>query len=193
MKVFFSGSFKGAEKFGKYYKIIYDEIERQGYSHLDNEIVKTSYEIFTERMSAGREEYVKHYRNKMDAIQKADICIFEVSNHSLGIGFLAQRALDNSKPTIALYYEGNIPYFLSGVEDDKLIVESYNENNLKKVIKKILSDAREKRDKRFNFFLSPKLLDYLDKAAKVEGVTKSKLLRDMILRHMRENNEAVVE
>jgi len=123
----------------------------------------------------------------MENIQKADICILEVSAHSLGLGYIAQKSLEMSKPTIILYYKDCVPFFLTGAEDDKLIVESYDEKSLQKVLKNSLIKAREKRDKRFNFFLSPKLLQYIDEGSKKRGITKSKLLRDMIVEHMREH------
>ena len=123
----------------------------------------------------------------IDGIQSADICLFEATTPSLAVGFLIQRALEYSKPTIVLYYKENMIYFLSGIEDEKLIKQSYDEKNFKKVLRASFAKAREKRDKRFNFFLSPKLLNYIEEASKARSITKSKLLRDMIVNDMREN------
>jgi len=187
MKIFFTTTYEGKENFGEYYLKLFKEIESLGYEHLDNEAAVITYKEYVDKMSRGREEQVKNYHQKMNYIQKADICIIESSAHSLGNGFIVQKALESSKPTIVLYYKNNVPYFLSGVEDDKLIVASYNEDNYAKVLKKVLNTAREKRDKRFNFFLSPKLLQYIDDDSKKRGITKSKLLRDMIVEHMREH------
>ncbi len=190
MKVFFTVTYQGEDKFGEFYKKIYEEIENLGYEHVDKEAVETTYEEYVGKMSRGREFQVENYHSKMDHIQQADICVIETSAHSLGLGFMVQRALEMAKPTIVLYYKDNTPYFLSGVEDEKLIVRSYDEDNYKKVLRDAFNIAREKRDKRFNFFLSPKLLNYIEEASKERGITKSKLLRDMIVNHMRENKEA---
>lgn len=185
MKVFLSGSPRGKKEYGAYYKKIHAFLTDSGYESVDEDLLDTSYDDFKQQMSFGREAYVNWYQKKIESINQSDICIFETSIHSLGIGFLIQRALEYSKPVIVLYYEDNIPYFLSGVEDEKLIVRQYTNKNYKEIIKKALEVAREKRDKRFNFFLSPKLLQYIDDASREQGVTKSKLLRDMIVRHMR--------
>ncbi len=187
MKVFFTVTYQGGEQFGNYYKAIYEEIKKLGYEHVDDEVVTINYDEYIKKMSQGRSFQVENYNKKMEGIQKADICVFETSAHSLGLGFMVERALELSKPTIVLYYEDNVPYFLSGIDDDKLIVQSYDDKNIKKVLKKVFEVGREKRDKRFNFFLSPKLLNYLEQASTTRGVTKSKLLRDMIVSHMREN------
>ncbi len=187
MKVFFSASPRGVDEFKPQCLTIYQQIKHLGYECTDDDVTQLSYADFEVKMNPGRKAYVEWYKKKIASVEKADICIFETSMHSLGIGFLIQRALEYSKPVIALYYKDNIPYFLSGVEDEKLFVVKYDDKNLKSVIKKTLEQAREKRDKRFNFFLSPKLLAYIEKASNKIGVTKSKLLRDMILRHMREH------
>lgn len=193
MKVFYTVTYQGREQFGQYYKLLYDEIKKLGYDHLDEGVVTLDYDEYIKQMASGRDAQVQNYHEKISAIQKADICIVEVSSHSLGVGFLVQKALDLSKPTICLYYKENIPYFLQGIEDDKLVIQSYDEKNYKSVLKKALEKAREKRDKRFNFFLSPKLLNYLEKVSNDQGVTKSKVLRDMIVDHMRSKTNEVEE
>jgi len=187
MKVFFTAPYSGSEVFGEYYKAIYNYVESLGYHQVDNEAVMINYEEYVKKMSESREAQSTHFKKKIDSIQSADICVVEVSTHSLGTGFVIQRALAIGKPTIALYYKDNTPFFINGIQDEKLIVKSYDDNNYKKVIREALNLAREKRDKRFNFFLSPKLLNYVEDTSRDMGVTKSKLLRDMIVSHMREN------
>lgn len=189
MQVFFTATYQGQKQFGSFYKKIYEEIKNLGYSHLDHEVVNITYEDYLKKMEVGRESQVSNYHETINFIKKADICVLETSAHSLGLGFIVQKSLEMSKPTVVLYYEDNIPYFLAGIEDEKLLVKSYNEKNIKKVLSEAFELARERRDKRFNFFLSPKLLEYLELASKKEGVTKSKLIRDLIVDHMRNESK----
>jgi hypothetical protein len=192
MKVFFQASYREREKYVSYYKLIYDEIKRLGYSHCSDEVINMTTEQFYENVQGGRDTQLAFYQKNIKKIQEADINIFETSNHSLGIGFLIQKSLDYAKPTIVLHLEDSPAYFLLGAQDEKLIVRAYNKKNLKKIVHDTLELARERRDKRFNFFLSPKLLDYLEEASKKDGVTKSKLIRDLIVEHMRKNNAELV-
>lgn len=111
--------------------------------------------------------------------------MFDATVPSGGIGFLIEKSLEYSKPTIVLYHETAPTYFFPGADHEKLIVKPYNEKNVKKVVNEALAAAREKRDKRFNFFISPRLLEYLESTSKEMGVTKSKFIRDLILEHMR--------
>ena len=185
MKVFLGVPFGGTRQFGEFYKKIYAEIAKLGYENVNDDVFKISYDDFMHQVSKGRDVLVDNYYRKLEGIKNADICIFEGSFPSLGMGFLMQKALDDNKPVIILYYQDNKPLFMSGVEDEKLFVSSYADKTIKKVVRDTLELAKERRDKRFNFFISPKLLEYLEKMSKEEGITKSKFIRNLILDHMR--------
>lgn len=185
MKVTFIASPRGSAEFGPHISNIYKHIAQLGYKNTDDDVVNVTSEDFIQNMKVGRDEQVNWYNKKIKRIKEADICIFETSIHSLGIGFLIKEALEAGKPTIVLYYRDKTPYFISGSKDEKLLVQSYNEENYQDVLKESLDKAREKRDKRFNFFISPKLLEYLETASAAEGVTKSKFIRNLIVGHMR--------
>ena len=184
MKVFLYASPR-AVKFDKYVGSIYEAIEKLGYQHISDEVKTHAIRGVLTNKTFADKEYLHHVGGLLLSMSKADICIFEVSHQSLGAGYLIDKSLEEAKPTIVLYYESNIPHILSVIDNDKLIVKSYNEKNLKKVVQNTLTYAREKRDKRFNFFLSPKLLSYLEDVSNEQGVTKSKILRDLIVEHMR--------
>lgn len=178
-------------QYDEYINGMYDEVKKLGYDHVNDEVKTHVIRDILNAASTGQkfsqEQYNQAITALVDDINRAEICIFEVSFQSLGAGYLIDKSLDYSKPTIVLYLEGHKPHILSVVDDEKLIIRSYNEKNYKKVVRDALAFAREKRDKRFNFFLSPKLLNYLEQASNSRGVTKSKLLRDMIVQHMRDN------
>ena len=83
-----------------------------------------------------------------------------------------------------LYLEDNKPYFLDGIDNDKLILSSYNNKNMNKVLKDCFEIAQKKKEQRFNFFLSPELLIHLDEASKKKGLTKSMYVRNLIEKDM---------
>jgi predicted DNA binding CopG/RHH family protein len=185
MKVFFTGSYRGKNEYGKFYETIYKEIERLGFVNLDREVIDMDYKEFVKQAVKDKQYSINHYQQKDAALHKADICIFDTSFHSLRVGFLVERALKYGKPAIVLYYKNNSPYFLTGIEDEKLIIRSYTEKNLKKILKEAIDLARQRSDKRFNFFISQKLLNYLESISKKEGINKSTFIRNLILEHMR--------
>lgn len=188
MKVFFTASMRGQKEFKEYYQKIYHTIKELGYTHLDDEIIQYASTTFYDKLEKeGRKAYVELYKKNMQALHEADICIFECSTHSLSIGFVIEKSLEFNKPTIVLYYKDNLPHFLMGAQEEKLVIRSYTEQTIKKVLKETLKDARERKDKRFNFFITPKLLHYLEKTSKEQGVTKSKFIRSLIFEYMKKN------
>lgn len=186
MKVFFTASQRGKKFFDKYYRMIYEMLSELGYQHVDDILMKMSTDAFYNKLSGeGIDAYKKLYDKNIKATKEADINVFECSLPSLSIGYMVQHSLDNGKPTLVLYYEDNVPQFLTGIEDDRLILARYNETNLKEVIQKAIEESKHKMDKRFNFFISPDLLTYIDKASKKLKITKSTLIRNLIVDHMR--------
>lgn len=188
MKIFFDATYQGHQYFGDFYDEIYSEISKMGHTHLINDAIRLTEDLYRKELGIDRKRQNDYYTYKIENIKKADICIFDVSYHSLGIGYMIQRALEEGKPTIALFHKGNHPIFLEGIEDDRFILISYDKKNLKDVLKKSMSKAGDLRDKRFNFFISPKLLRYLDKISKTDSITKSVFIRNLITEHMRKTS-----
>lgn len=190
MKVFFTASFRGDKTILKRYRQIYDIIDSLGYHHVDHDVVKVNPDDFYEKLTKeGRVGNVDLYNRKIKSIQEADICVFECSVHSLSIGFVIQKALEYNKPTIVLYHDNDIPHFLVGAKDEKLIIKNYTDSSVEKVVKLSLEEAGEVRDKRFNFFIRPELLTYLEKASKDLNITKSTFIRNLILEHRKKNSK----
>jgi hypothetical protein len=188
MRVFFTASYRGKQYFLLYYNKIYKTIGSLGYKMLETPIIDPAYKSFFEKVARGeRKACVENYENHIRQIKEADLVVFECSVPSLSVGFLVEKALGMNKPTIVLYLEDNLPYFLMGNEEDKLIVKAYNEKNLAQVVKDSLQEARQRADTRFNFFISPDLLDYLHKTAKSQETSKSTFIRNLILEHRRKN------
>ena len=172
----------------EYFKKIYDAIEKLGYTLLDKYLLKNSmadhYKRFEER---GDEYYHEFYEKTISYIKQADINIFECSSPSLGLGYQIEKSLQFNKPTIVLYLEGHVPHFLVGVDEDKLVIKVINEKNLLETLTSAINEARNKADKRFNFFISPALLTYLENESRNQNITKSTFIRSLILEHKRKN------
>ena len=189
MKVFFTASQKGKSYFEQYYKRIVEETEIMGFLLLKDEIINTKEEDYYHRLKNGdKEVFVKLYRDKLKAVQEADVCIFETTVPSFGVGYLVAKSLELNKPTIVLYFKDNTPYFLLGINNEKLIARNYNDSNLNKILEEAYKTANQLRDKRFNFFITPDLLNYLDKTSRSNSVTKSMFIRKLISDHRQKNH-----
>lgn len=192
MKVFFTASQRGKKFFDKYYLQIFNTITREGYTNLCDALIKIPIDKFYEDLEkSGHAGYAKLYDQNIKTLQTADINVFECSLHSLSIGFMVQKSLDFHKPTIVLFLKDHTPFFLAGLKDEKLIMKEYDDANLEKVLIKCLEDAKNLRDKRFNFFLNDEMLRYIEEASKREGVNKSTFLRNLVLSHQKKSKKQI--
>lgn len=188
MKIHFTATFRGKQQYGKYFERIFNEIIKLGHDILEDSIIKMQSEEFYEHLDIhSTKSLEENYDKVLKIMQRADINIFESSFHSISTGFLINKSLELHKPTIVLYYKNNVPILLAGNDNDKLIVKKYDDESLESVVNKTIDEAMQIRDKRFNLFLSDELLRYLERASKKEGFTKSNFVRNLIIRHMKEN------
>lgn len=177
MKIYFDHSGRGVEKFGQYYQQIYQIIEKLGHKNLSPQLSEFDLGNF---YRGDHRDRVNRYKSSMNFIKETDIVILEVSLHSISMGYLLEKSLDSSKPVIALYYKGFKPYFVTGINNDKLQVLEYKGDDLEQIIKHAIDYAAEQQDTRFNFFISPKHQNYLDWIAKNNKIPRSVYLRDLI-------------
>ncbi|MFW5703512.1 MAG: hypothetical protein ACOCXQ_01635 [Patescibacteria group bacterium] len=156
---------------------VHKDLEKEGYS-------LSLVTIVQEKMEA-----TDLHAQLSKAVKQAEIIVLLVDEVSIGAGILAEYCVSNSKPTLMLVASDLSDPLLSFIDDDKFLIKQYNDRNIKKVLLDGIRGAREKRDKRFNFFISPKLLDYLESTSKDEGITKSKFIRNLIIGDMRSLQE----
>lgn len=182
MKVFFSTSPRAKQDYSQEIKRIYEYFDKNQLQLTDQIIRNVTEEEFYSWNDAQRKKY---YSNTIGAIKKADICIFEVTFPSLGVGHLINQALISGKPVIAMYTNGKKPFMLDSAEIDKITLVEYHNKNLETVLSSALDYAKENSDVRFNFFISPSIGHYLDWIAREKKVPRSVFLRRLIEEQMK--------
>lgn len=188
MKIFFTASQRGKKLFLPYYEKIAQAIKQSRHTIVEDDLLtlKTD-EFYSKFEDNDRDAFMEFYEGELEKIKNADINVFDCSFGSLSIGFIIEKSLEFNKPTVVLYYKDHLPFFLSGIKDEKVIMMEYSDDTIDQVVEKSLKIASELRDKRFNFFISPELLNYLEITSKKEGITKSLFIRSLILEHRRKN------
>lgn len=187
MKIYFNATPLGKkEGLEKNYKRIYQEIEELGHTHVSKFILRADAEVLSKQT---HEEAVKFYKQMLQEMKSADIVILEVSRHSTGVGHQASLALSFGKPLIALHLEGRSPYLFTGIQDDRLILVSYDLESVRKVLEDSIDYAQGMLDVRFNFFVSPQIQHYLDWVAKFKRTPRAVYLRELLEKDMQENKE----
>lgn len=186
MKIFFTASGRGVDEFESQYQAIYDAIVTLGHKHVDDEIVNKNK---VSEYYQTHQNKVDHYQKTQKCLRQADIVVLEISEHSLSMGFIMERALEGGKPVIALYTPSNFPFFASGINNAKLQVLEYNQENVVEVLEAAINYAKDNNDTRFNFFISPRHIAFLDWVSQKRRIPRSVYLRELIEGDKRANKE----
>lgn len=186
MKIFFSTSPRAKRDYLDNINKIYKSIRDLDHILTDDTIEKIEEDEFNNWDSDQRQAY---FKKTMKAIKDCDVAIFEASFPSLSAGYLIGQALRANKPCIVLFTSSNKPYILDGAQNDKILLLPYTLDNLKKELENALSYAKEQNDVRFNFFISPSILQYLDWIANNRNIPRSVYLRNLIESDMKNNEE----
>lgn len=183
MKVFFLSSPRGVDKYSKNYNLINKSIEKLGHKNISN------FPNAVDQDGLYLPNLQGFYNETVSNIKNSDVCIFETSIPSLGVGHLLSMALQLNKPVIALYYGDNIPSFFSKLSDDKIQLLNYSLDNINEILYDAIDYAASQQDVRFNFFISPAIGNYLDWISKEKKIPRSVYLRGLIEKNMEENDE----
>lgn len=188
MKVFFSGSRNFIEEYGAWYEKIKKVLKSNGMEVIDNTVIRIS----KNAINFPDEEKITLYKNLIKLMDKSDICVFEGSYPStIHIGHEITLAIEKNKPVIILYSDkpGREPMLFKGLNSEKVIWVNYSEANLEKLLDEAIEKAKKIIDVRFNFFVSPKILAYLDWVAQKRMIPRSVFLRNLIEREMKKDKE----
>ena len=182
MKVFFTGSPRALGKYRAEHEAIYRAIENFGATNVSNLVIAADPVKFYDRE---HDEVVDHYKSTIKGVKEADVVVAEVSLHSMSMGYVVNKALEFGKPVIVLYLPGFEPFFFSGINDEKLQILEYEKNNVDKILKKALASAQDQVDVRFNFFVSPQIMAFLDEVSKEKRVPRAVFIRELIENEMK--------
>jgi len=188
MKIYFVASARLVDIEPKLYSRMYLCLSAQGKMVSDKVMrwIKTGVRDMTGvPQKIKRENYIQ----SIDSVKKADFVVMEVSGHSMSMGYLISNALEMNKPVIALHNKEHTPVFIKGINDSRLIISEYDKENVEQVIKEALNKANSLIDVRFNFFINPKILNYLDWIAQKRMLPRSVFLRNLIEREMKKDKE----
>jgi hypothetical protein len=186
MRVYFTASLRGKKDYIKSYELISRYVVELGERLVSDHVLKNSFEDVA---SQDKEQAKESYFKLISWIKTTDVFLAEVSTQSLSVGHEITEAMNLGKPVVLLYMGDRRPSMLFGSNYDKLQLIQYEIGDLKKILMNAFAEAKKNMDVRFNFFVSPKILNYLDFVAKNRMVPRAVFLRDLIEREMRKDKE----
>jgi len=189
MQVYFIASSRLVDKNRDIYGQMYKTISAE-YKMVSDKVWKWVKSGVNDLRKGDEQTKRENYNESLKCINKADMVVMEISGHSMSMGYLLSKALEINKPVVALYKEEDMePVFIAGINDPKLILEKYTTTNVEKIILESMKKAKGLIDVRFNFFVSPKILTYLDWVGQKRMIPKSVFLRNLIEHEMKKEKE----
>jgi len=187
MKAYFTAALRGKKELGENYSKIVELLKLKGFTVVADHIMEEGIEQKISQQTP--EEKHKVYKHLLDKIKSADLLVAEISTPSISVGHEISYALEMSKPVVVLHTKGLTSSLLEGLDDDKLQLVEYDFGNIKQVLTKAIEEAKKNMDVRFNFFVSPRILAYLDWVAKNRMIPRAVFLRDLIEKEMKKDRE----
>lgn len=178
MKIFYTASFYGKEKYQKDYDLVLKAIENTGVEVLSPEKVNYLSILNVKRLKQLKDKQEIHYEAIRKGIQWAQGVIIEISNEDFQLGHEATLAIQSKKHVLCLSIHEDFskkiinPYF-HGLK--------YNQYNIEEAVGDFVKLVKEESlNQRFNLFLSEKQLNHLETAANKNKLNKSEYLRLLI-------------
>jgi hypothetical protein len=187
MKLFYNASLTGKKLFLREYEAIYAVIkETEKITMLHSPVlVGTPEKVVAETISQAS----AYFKKLQGWIKEADVCVFEASYPSMGVGYEIAMAMQLGKSVIVLHLPDKKSEVLSGLTSDKLQMIEYTIETLSVILKKALAYAVEQQDTRFNFFVSPRIINFLDWIAKKKRIPRAVYLRRLIEEDLKKNKD----
>lgn len=136
------------------------------------------------------------YNKVLSSILAADVMIIEGTVTSFSVGHQVTLALSKNKPTLFLIKksEGKKPgkpknSFLAGITSPLLTVTEYDDSTLADILNDFLNDNGGKPIVKFNIVLTKEIESYLNWASFTHKVNKSEFIRNLILKHMKDEDK----
>jgi len=187
MLVYFTGSVSAKEKFLDNYLTIITILKKMGHEVIAEHIIHNSEDSI--RLLA-KEERVQFHDKVQKWINSCDFMIAETSHPSTSVGYEVGYSIRVGKPVLILYSVGDPPSLLGQHEDEKVVSEKYTPQDVEQLIKDFIKYVQGQQDLRFTFFITPKLVNYLDQVAKDNKVPKAVYLRKLIEQDMEHSNKS---
>ncbi|MBN2101049.1 ribbon-helix-helix domain-containing protein [Candidatus Dojkabacteria bacterium] len=178
MKVFYTASYYGKEKYQKYYDKVLSAIEETKVDLISPEKGNYMNILKPHDKDKIKDKLLLHYKAIKQGILWSDAVIIEISNEDFQLGHEATLAIQNKKPVLCLSIHED---FGKKIKSRFFFGSKYNQYNIKFIVQEFINRVRKGvLTERFNFFLSPAQLQHLKISSQKTGITKSEYLRSLI-------------
>ncbi len=177
MKIYFTASLKQNKNFSH----IYDEIVAylESKNHQVFEAIPSK--KFGPLDELSQYEIKKVQEELLSEISDCDCALVEGSYpSSILVGYELGQLVSKQKPTILLYKKGFNPVLAGEVHSSRLVKSEYEEDVLEEVVDWCLEEIKNVSNRRFTFFISPEIDNFLNKISRDGDISRSEFIRNLI-------------
>jgi nucleoside 2-deoxyribosyltransferase len=131
------------------------------------------------------------YKANIKKIKNSDIAVFESTYPAEGIGYEIGFAIAQRKPVLILVdrtYKRYLAEMIEGIPSTLKQLTYYKEKNeLKGILDKFITKAKNLIDSKFILIISPKIDRYFAWAKKNKRLHKAQIVRDAVFKQMEED------
>lgn len=187
MKIFLSASIYGKQHLEDSCKKIVELTKKTGNKIIADHILDTT----NEQMAQWKKDQdIKFHNFVLNGVKNSDAVFAEISHPSTSVGYLISLAAQAGKPVVCFYNGDKKPHLFNTLEEqnDRFVVVEYKDlKELDKLVPEMVEFVNEGQDTRFNFFVTPKHINYLNWIAKTRRIPRSVFLRRLIEEEMKKN------
>lgn len=119
-------------------------------------------------------------------VASCDCAVIEASYpSSVHIGFEIGMIAMRGKPIVVLYEEGADPVFVDPRYTSRVIKSPYTQETLVSVIPWCMNEVKHAANRRFAFYISPEIDDFLADVVEDDGESRAEYIRKLIEREMK--------
>lgn len=186
MNVFYTCSYYGKKKYQKWYDLVRATLKEFHIELISPEEGNYQHVLDAESRSRLKSPELLHYEVIRQSIHLAEVVVIEASHEDIQLGHEITLALMEKKPVLVLSIHED---FSRKIHHDYMIGAKYTKTNLKPILQDFLAHARELTfSKRFNMFLYPSQIEYIERKGKETGMNMSEYIRHLINLDRRANS-----
>jgi len=192
MKVHFVASTSELDKYQDSYLSICETLKKLGHTITRDWLPEAIAYKKKGNVEIDREDI---YRKVVESILTSDVIVVEGSVTSFSVGHQITLALNKNKPILFLVAKDSDKKrsfknsFIDGIKSPLITAARYTTTTLVEIIEDFLNKNKNGVAVKFNIVLTQGIDNYLDWASFTYQLNKSEFIRQIIQKHMNENDE----
>lgn len=178
MKIFFTCSYKGKELYQKEYDMIIRVLQEEPIDLIGTEVGNYMQLLPKSVKDRYQDEKRLHYEAVRYGILHSDAVILEISQEDFQLGHEATLAIQAKKHVLCLSIHED---FSKKISNEYFHGAKYSKYDITTYIEDFLALLQEEKlSNRFNMFLTPDQIRYVQDVAEGKGMTMSEYIRELI-------------